>query len=100
MRGKNVEHLLAVIDAAARLDLVSEYDLLTGVVQRRDELKSAVTIDGPAGERAGDVDHVLLRVAAVHAERVQLEQLAPVVFVEAARLFLRLLVVGWRERRG
>src|SRR5256886_14054820 len=40
--------------------------------------------DGPAGERAGHLDHVLLGVAAIHAERMQLEQLAAEVLVDAA----------------
>ena len=41
--------------------------------------------DRPAGERARDFLDVLLRVAAVDAERVQLHQLAGVVLVDAAR---------------
>ena len=41
--------------------------------------------DRPAGERARHLDHVLLRVAAVDAERVQLQQLARVVLVQTAR---------------
>src|SRR5207247_5269117 len=39
----------------------------------------------PAGENPGDVDHVLLSVAALRAERVQLEQLASVILVDALR---------------
>ena len=41
--------------------------------------------DRPTGERARDLDDVLLRIATVDAECVQLEQLAGVVLVEAAR---------------
>src|SRR5256886_7037156 len=40
--------------------------------------------DGPAGERARHFDHVLLGVAAIHAQRMQLEQLAAEVLVDAA----------------
>ena len=40
----------------------------------------------PSGEDLGQLLHVLLRVAAVDAERVQLEQLARVVLVQAAAL--------------
>src|SRR2546430_17680839 len=40
--------------------------------------------DGPTGEGARHLDHVLLRVAAIHAHGVQLEQLAAEVFVDAA----------------
>ena len=39
---------------------------------------------GPAREAARHFDHVLLRVAAVHSQSVQLHQLPPVVFVEPA----------------
>ena len=42
-------------------------------------------LDRPAGERARDLGDVLLRVAAVDAERVQLHQLAAVVLVQALR---------------
>src|SRR5438552_12245567 len=37
----------------------------------------------PAREYPRDVDHVLLGVAAIHAQRVQLEQLAGVILVDA-----------------
>src|SRR6185369_17443950 len=40
----------------------------------------------PAGERPRDFDHILLRIAAVHAERVQLHELACIVLVETAGL--------------
>ena len=41
--------------------------------------------DGPAGQHLRELLDVLLRVAAVDAERVQLEQLARVVLVQSAR---------------
>ena len=43
-------------------------------------------LNAPAGEDARDCDDVLLGVSAVDAERVQLEQLARVVLVDACRL--------------
>ncbi len=48
-------------------------------------------LNRPAGERSRHLGHVLLRVAAIHPERMELHQLAPVVLVEALRrvLFLR-----------
>ena len=53
------------------------------------EPRSLPRLHRPAGERARDVDDVLLRVAAVDAERVQLEQLARVVLVDAASIAAR-----------
>src|SRR5260370_9039709 len=45
------------------------------------------SIDGPASEHLGDFRDVALRVAAVHAERVQFQQLASVILVQTAVLF-------------
>ena len=107
---EKIEHLLAIADAAAGLDLVPEHDLLAGIVQRRGEPEVTFLhrsprekplsltrvraqaigrrllvgrCDRPSGERAGHGNDVLLGVAAVHAECVQFEQLASVVFVQA-----------------
>ena len=46
--------------------------------------------DGPTRETARDFLHVLLRIAAVDAERVQLHQLTRIVFINAAPLLLLL----------
>ena len=46
--------------------------------------KAAVLVDRPAGQDAGELGHVGLGVAAVHAQRVQLHQLAGEVLVQAA----------------
>ena len=43
-------------------------------------------LDAPTRENPGDLDDVLLRVAAVDAEGVQLQQLARVILVDAGRL--------------
>ena len=80
----DVEHLLAVLDAAPagmwprarpsrrrRAQSCAEHERAAEIA----------AVDGPAGERARDLDHVLLRIAAVDAERVQLHQLARVVLV-------------------
>ena len=48
--------------------------------------RHARSADGPAREDLRELLHVLLRVAAVDAERVQLQQFARVVLVEAALL--------------
>ena len=51
-----------------------------------DELKTfgRLARDGPAGEHPRQGAHIVLCVAAVHAQGVQLEQFAGVVFIEAA----------------
>ena len=75
MSGQNIEDLFTVLDAAIRLDAVTEHCLLARIVQARIELEPgalARTLDRPAGERARDLSNVLLRVAAVDAKRVQL----------------------------
>ena len=48
------------------------------------ELGRLADVDADAGEHARELLHVLLRVAAVHAEGVQLHQLARVVLVDMA----------------
>src|SRR5207237_328728 len=89
----------AIVDAATSLDLVAEDDLLPRIVEGRDEPELAVAIDGPARERASDFDDVLLRVTAVNAQRVQLQQLAPVVLVETALLLLAVIRIRPRLAR-
>src|SRR5688500_3222073 len=54
--------------------------------------------DRPPGENLRELLHIQLRVAAVNAERVQLEQLARVVFVQAA--LLAAAAAGTRSRRA
>src|SRR5207237_6820807 len=75
------------------------------VVETRREPKSAPlprALDRPAREGARDLGNVLLRVATVDAERVQLHQLAAVVLVEALRRVLARRARLWepREIRG
>src|ERR1035437_1266509 len=88
MPRNDVEHVLTILDAATRRELVAEHDLRSRVVHLRieSELSTALlrTREGPAGERARDIYHVLLRIAAVDAKRVELEQLAAVVLVQPA----------------
>ena len=52
--------------------------------RRAARCRAAEAVDRPAGQNACQLLHVLLRVAAVHAERVQLHQLARVVLVQSA----------------
>ena len=86
---------------------MAEHDFFAVVVQLRQKRKPppmrGLAIVQP-GERAGDLGDVLLRVAAIDAERVQLEQLATVIFVQTfwrlgPLLLRRHLATGARCRR-
>ena len=85
MVDEQAQHALAVVLAAARGQPRAEHGLVAAVVHARPEDETGVvarTLDRPAGERARHLGDVRLRVAAVHAERVQLHQLARVVLVQ------------------
>src|SRR5215510_5884158 len=85
MLREDLDHALAVVLPAAGRDAVTEHDLLARVVHERPEDEAPLdtrTIDRPAGEPARYFGDVALRVAAVHAEGVQLHQLTRVVLVE------------------
>src|SRR6266513_1884609 len=93
---QNVEHVLGVLHPASRGKLVAEDDFLARVVHLRTENKTTTLsgrLDRPAGEGTRDVDHILLRVSAIYAERVELEQLTPVVLVQALSLPLLLCLL-------
>ena len=85
---------LALLLAVPAVNVLPSTVFAAGVVHLRAEDEAAALlrpIDRPAREDARHLDDVLLRVAAVDAERVQLHQLARVVLVEAAlRPLLRL----------
>ena len=92
MPREQVEDGVAVALAAARLDALAQHDLLAIVVPARIEVESAAEPrvgDRPARERPRNFLHILLRVAAVDAERVQFHQLARVVLVDAPAALLR-----------
>jgi hypothetical protein len=110
--GEQVEHGLAVLDPPAGREAGAEDELLGRVVlvgpeeevPLLAEAEAAEPVgageprlgrlarlglwrqDRPTGEGAGDLDDVLLGVAAVDAEGVELHQLAGVVLVDAALL--------------
>src|SRR6185437_8331373 len=82
---QDVEHLLAVLDAAARPEGVAQEHLHAGIVHggTKDEGAALVgSVNAPAGEGTCRRDDVALRVAAVHANGVELHELAAVIFVE------------------
>ena len=100
MRGQNVEHALAVRNATARQDLVTENDFFAIVVQAGPVKKQSLFIrllNRPSGKAARDFLNIFLRVAAVNAHRVQLHQLARVILVDAT-VDSRRLVFGCRVR--
>ena len=92
MRGRrrmreDVDHPLAFADAATRSERIPENLLRLRVVERSPEDEPTALLrpgDGPAGEDPCQLGYILLRVTAVHAECVQLHQLAGVVFVQPA----------------
>ena len=86
MGGQQIEHALAILDPAAGRDAVAEDGLRAAVVHHRREAEAGFggAADRPPGERSRHLDDVLLCVAAIDAQRVQLEQLARVVLVEPA----------------
>ena len=61
---------------------------------RLETIPAALTwiVNRPPGERTRHFGHVFLRVAAIDAQRVQLHQLAAVVFVQSTRARLGRLI--------
>src|SRR5262245_45710037 len=81
-------------------DLVSENVLVARFVGALVEAETSAAlrlIDAPAGQHLGQFGDVFLRVAAIDSERVQLHDLARVVFVQPATV--RLLLLRPRRRR-
>src|SRR5262245_5824555 len=98
MRSENIEHPLAIANAAAGGYLHSKDGLLTVVMLRRVVVEDAFFVrlaDRPTRKAAGDLLHVLLCVAAIDAKRVKLHQLASIVFVDAPGVSFR-FVLGRR----
>src|SRR5258708_742208 len=88
-RRQPVKQLPAFVFALG-LDAVPQNELGSRLMHARIVAETSTlerSIDGPASEHLGDFRDVALRVAAVHAERVQFQQLASVIFVQTAVLF-------------
>src|ERR1051325_4090580 len=110
MMREDVQHHEPVLDAAARRNLVAEHYFRAVVVHSRGKVErpglarqsaraphvsSAARVDDrPARKAARNLLHVLLRIAAVNAQRVQLHQLARIILINAAPLTLLLLRSG------
>ena len=87
MAGHDIEHPFAVADTPACRDPDAEHGLFSVIVHTavEDEPAAALRLeDGPSGEAARGFGNVRLGVTAVHAEGVQFQEFATVVFVEAA----------------
>src|SRR5258708_38836832 len=66
---------------------MSQHELGAGSMHPRLELETAAfgwLVDGPAGKDFGNLGYIALRVAAIHAQRVQFQQFASIIFIEAA----------------
>src|SRR5688500_6821070 len=78
---------LAMLDTAITV-LLTEHGPRSRLVPQRIERKSdgaaGQSADRPSSQYLRELQDIVLRVPAVHAERVELEQLARVVLVEAA----------------
>jgi hypothetical protein len=87
MGRQHVERILPFCHAA-RGHRLAQPGLAAIVVPARVENKAGVALGriGPARQHASQLGHVLLGIAAVHAEGMQLHQLARIVFVQPARL--------------
>jgi len=86
--GEQLEQAHSLVHSMASGERHAQHHLLTVVVGPVVELEVAALLrspHAPAGENARDRDDVLLSVAAVYAEGVQLEQLTRVVLVDALR---------------
>ena len=83
--GQELEQADAFVYAVARRKPYTQHLFFPRVMGPVVELEPPSllgTLDAPAREDARDVDHILLGIAAVHAQRVELEQLAGVVLVD------------------
>src|SRR5262245_5378358 len=109
--GQDVEHHQAIFHPAPRRNLLPQNSLLAFVVRAGIEGKRSGSLacritrqsvrcggptsrlnDGPTGEAAGYFLNILLGVATIDSQRVQLHQLARVVLVDTAT---RLLCWRW-----
>ena len=80
---QQVQHLVSFF-LAMFFDLVPEHDLGPGLMHPLVELEPSALpglLQRPSGKDLGDFGYVFLRIAAVHAERMQLHEFAAVIFV-------------------
>ena len=95
---QQIDHVFAVAHATG-VNLLPQHDLGIGIVHAVIEFECCLLLgllDRPPGEAARHFGDIFLGVPTIDAQRVQLHQLAAVIFVQPARVFLLLL----RHRRG
>src|ERR1041385_48816 len=86
MHREYIKNAFAVSVTAARENPVTENDFFAIVVKSGTINKQPLLVrllNGPAAETTRHLLHVFLRVTAIDAQRMQLHQLARVIFVEA-----------------
>ena len=90
MCGEIAQHRASLLDRFVIVGL-AQHLLRAGLVQARIEGEFAAVLgivagrhQGPSGQHIGEADDVILAVAAAHAQRMQLQNLAGEIFVEAA----------------
>ena len=73
--------------AAAGRDLVPQHRLLAEIMheRRKDEFRIFGIAHGPPGEASRHRNHVGLRIAALHPQRMKLHDFAAVVLIESMR---------------
>src|SRR5205807_10359426 len=90
MARQDAQHLHAFF-FALWFDSVAEDDLVAGLMHALFEPEPAAflgLLDRPAGKYACHFCDISLGVAAIDAQGVQLHQLAPIILVQAASLFV------------
>ncbi len=96
MTGENVQRLAAFL-LSARFDAMPQHVLVSGFMHPFLESEAAALfglLQGPSGEDTGDLSNIFLGIAAVHTERVEFQQFAAIVLIQAAALAFGLLHRG------
>src|SRR5579871_6048601 len=97
MMRHDIEHFLSILHTTASRDRHTEHYFLSVVMEPWIEREGAAAlrlIDRPTGEAARYFGDIFLRIAAIHAQRVKLQQLAPVILIQSAATLLG----GWPAR--
>src|ERR1700676_544680 len=97
-RGQLVQHFQTLAFALG-LDAMTEHEFQPRLVHAWIKLESSALkrlVDGPSSKDFRYFGDIALRIAAIHAQRMEFEKFASVVFVQPARA---LALIGPRARR-